>query len=220
MSLLPSPFRRKRNIELRQDQLSTDDLREALQNPPAPSDESDTDPDGIFSLSPPSANDRFDPKAVLISAPEPEPKPEAEPITAATPEVAPALAVPTPARATSAAAVSAPVVSAPAVSAPVVEKPSTLKPAMDLSRLSIDNNGHLYWDGKPVEVRRRVALSGAQILAATIIGLFVILGGIGAAINGSTAAFEWGCKLGWIHSNCASPSLLLPPPRPRVDIPA
>ncbi|MEW6452176.1 MAG: hypothetical protein AB1490_16080 [Pseudomonadota bacterium] len=91
---------------------------------------------------------------------------------------------------------------------------------MDLSRLSIDDNGHLYWDGKPVEVRRRVSLSTGQILAATIIGLFVIVGGIGAAINGSAAAFEWGCKLGWIRSNCSSPTLLLPPPPPRVDIPA
>lgn len=31
--------------------------------------------------------------------------------------------------------------------------------AMDLSRMSIDNDGRLYWDGKPVEVRRRMMMS-------------------------------------------------------------
>ena len=33
--------------------------------------------------------------------------------------------------------------------------------AMDLTRLSIDNDGRLYWDGKPVEVRRRLMMSRA-----------------------------------------------------------
>src|SRR5688500_15594263 len=35
--------------------------------------------------------------------------------------------------------------------------------AADLSRLSIDNDGRLYWDGKPVEVRRRIQMSRAQV---------------------------------------------------------
>jgi len=193
MSLLPSPFQRKRNIELRQDQLSTDDLRKALEEPATPRDEAEAGSHDIFSLEPPSANDRYDPTAVLIPAPEPESKAGLE----------------TALMATSAAG-----------AAPIAAEPRASKPTMDLSRLSIDDNGHLYWDGKPVEVRRRVSLSTGQILAATIIGLFVIVGGIGAAINGSAAAFEWGCKLGWIRSNCSSPTLLLPPPPPRVDIPA
>jgi hypothetical protein len=206
MSFLPSPFQRKRNIELRQDQLSTDDLRKALETPTPPRDESEVDSHDIFKLEPPSANDRYDPNAVLIPAPEAKSGPAA----AAKPDIAPEPAGP--------AALTTPSLSVPALttSAPAAAAPS---PTMDLSRLSIDNNGHLYWDGKPVEVRRRVALSPGQILAAAIIGLFVIVGGIGAAINGSTAAFEWGCKLGWVRSNCASPTLLLPPPRPRVDIP-
>lgn len=208
MSLLPSPFQRKRNIELRQDQLSTDDLRKALETPAPPQDESEAGAHDIFKLEPPSANDRYDPNALLISAPEPASKSQS--VAAAkldvTPE--PALAAP---------ALTVPTLAAPA---PMVAQPAALKPSMDLSRLSIDTNGHLYWDGKPVEVRRRVSLSPGQILAATIIGIFIIVGGIGAAINGSAAAFEWGCKLGWVRSNCTSPTLLLPPPPPRVDIPA
>ena len=208
MSFLPSPFQRKRNIELRQDQLSTDDLRKALETPAPPRDESDVDSHDIFKLEPPSANDRYDPNAVLIPAPETK----SEPTAAAKPDVAsePAALAPT-AQPSSEPAL--------ATSAPATAEPAAPSPTMDLSRLSIDNNGHLYWDGKPVEVRRRVSLSAGQILAAMVIGLFVIIGGIGAAINGSTAAFEWGCKLGWIRSNCAAPALLLPPPRPRVDIP-
>jgi hypothetical protein len=212
MSFLPSPFQRKRNIELRQDQLSTDDLRKALEAPAPTPEESEADSHDIFGLNPPSANDRYDPSAVLIPSPQPEAKSEADPVAAAKPEAEPALASPE---------LTIPSLSASALATPALAaEPAAPKPAMDLSRLSIDNSGHLYWDGKPVEVRRRVSLSPGQILAATIIGLFIIIGGIGAAINGSAAAFEWGCKLGWIRSNCASPTLLLPPPKPRVDIPA
>jgi len=212
MSFLPSPFQRKRNIELRQDQLSTDDLRKALETPAPPRDESDVDSHDIFKLEPPSANDRYDPNAVLIPAPEVKSDSRPEPAAAAKPDIAPEPANPVP----TAQPLSVPPL---ATSAPAATEPAAPSPTMDLSRLSIDNNGHLYWDGKPVEVRRRVSLSAGQILAATIIGLFVIVGGIGAAINGSTAAFEWGCKLGWVRSNCAGPTLLLPPPRPRMDIP-
>ena len=90
--------------------------------------------------------------------------------------------------------------------------------AMDLSRLSIDNDGRLYWDGKPVEVRRRIMMSRAQIVGALFIGLFVVIGGIGAAIHGSATAHEWACRLGWITSYCAGPAA--PPMPPRADIPA
>jgi hypothetical protein len=213
MSFLPSPFQRKRNIELRQDQLSTDDLRKALEAPAPTPEESEADSHDIFKLEPPSANDRYDPGAVLIPAPQTESKSEVQAASAATSKAEPAPNAPDltiPSRSASALA----------TPASVAAEPAAPKPAMDLSRLSIDNSGHLYWDGKPVEVRRRVSLSPGQILAATIIGLFIIIGGIGAAINGSAAAFDWGCKLGWIRANCASPTLLLPPPKPRVDIPA
>src|SRR5262245_61761984 len=100
MSLLPSPFQRKRNIELRQYQLSTDDLRKALETPAPAQDESDAGAHDIFKLEPPSANDRYDPAALLIPAPEQTFK--SQPVAAAkfdvTPEpplAAPALSAPT-----------------------------------------------------------------------------------------------------------------------------
>jgi hypothetical protein len=94
--------------------------------------------------------------------------------------------------------------------------------AMDLSRLSIDNDGRLYWDGKPVEVRRRLLMSPAQIFAALIIGLFVMIAGIGAAVQGTATAHEWACRIGWTEMYCKSPApAQVPAPRApaRLDIP-
>jgi hypothetical protein len=206
MSLLPSSSGRKRDSldsnEVRNDQFTSDELRKALEKVEAQQKDEDAGSHEIFDLVPPSANDRFDPKAVLIPAPEPASTAKLD------------------ASAASVAAVAAALQPKEPTLTPADTISQAAKPAMDLSRLSIDNNGHLYWDGKPVEMRRRVSMSHGQILAATIIGLFVIIGGAGAAINGSAVAFEWGCKLGWIRSNCVAPALLLPsPPPPRADIP-
>ena len=86
----------------------------------------------------------------------------------------------------------------------------------DLSRLSIDNDGRLYWDGKPVEVRRRIQMSRAQVVGASVVAGFVVIGAIGAVIQGSLALRDWGCRLGWTTSYCSLPSVA---PR-RPDIPA
>lgn len=86
----------------------------------------------------------------------------------------------------------------------------------DLSRLAIDNEGRLYWDGKPVEVRRRVMMSRAQVIGASIVSLFLLIGAVGAAIHGSAAALDWACRLGWTTHYCTMPDNNPPPP----DIPA
>ena len=87
----------------------------------------------------------------------------------------------------------------------------------DLSRLSIDNDGRLYWDGKPVEVRRTILMSRAQVVGACIIGAFVAVGAIGAAIQGAAALRDWACRLGWSQSYCTVPGASSP--RPPTDIP-
>jgi hypothetical protein len=94
--------------------------------------------------------------------------------------------------------------------------------AMDLSRLSIDNDGRLYWDGKPVEVRRRIMMSRRQIIAASVIGAFVIVGAIGSVIQGTAAAHDLACRWGWTECPPLDVKPLLPPPAPpaRTDIPA
>lgn len=86
----------------------------------------------------------------------------------------------------------------------------------DLSRMSIDREGRLYWDGKPVEVHRRIAMSQRQIIGAGIVAVFVVIGAIGAALQGTLAARELMCRLGWSASACAMPAA----PRAGADIPA
>jgi hypothetical protein len=87
----------------------------------------------------------------------------------------------------------------------------------DLSRLAIDNDGRLYWDGKPVEVRRRFEMSRAQVIGASVVAAFVAIGSVGAVIQGTLALRDWGCRLGWTTSYCGVPA---PAPPRRPDIPA
>jgi hypothetical protein len=88
--------------------------------------------------------------------------------------------------------------------------------AADLSRLAIDSDGRLYWDGKPVEVHRRLLMSRQQIVGALVIGAFIVVGAVGAALQGTAAARDWACRFGWATSVCAAPGL----PRQAIDIPA
>jgi hypothetical protein len=89
--------------------------------------------------------------------------------------------------------------------------------AEDLRRLSIDNDGRLYWDGKPVEVRRSIQMSRNQVAGASVIAAFVIMGALGAIVQGSLAACDWACRLNWTSNYCGVPAKQPPPPR---DIPA
>ncbi len=93
----------------------------------------------------------------------------------------------------------------------------------DLSRLSIDNDGRLYWDGKPVEVRRRLLMSRLQIVGLALIGLFVAIAALGAVVVASVATHDFACKQSWTTTLCpaAKPASTTPAPPPRVDnIPA
>ena len=87
----------------------------------------------------------------------------------------------------------------------------------DLSRLSIDRDGRLYWDGKPVETHHRLSMSRKQIVGASLIAALVAIGAIGAAIQGAAAARDWACRLGWSASACTLPG---GSPQNRPDIPA
>ncbi len=74
----------------------------------------------------------------------------------------------------------------------------------DLSRLSIDGDGCLYWDGKAVETHHRVTLSRAQIVGAVVLSGFIVLGALGAAVQGAAAARDWACRMGWAPGACMS----------------
>ena len=90
--------------------------------------------------------------------------------------------------------------------------------AMDLSRLSIDNDGRLYWDGKPVEVRRRLMMSRGQILGACLVGFFIVIGAIGSVLQATATLHDWACRTG-VADGCA-PQAPAPKPPARIDIPA
>ena len=62
---------------------------------------------------------------------------------------------------------------------------------------------------------RRLAMSRAQVIGASIIGALVAIAAIGAAIQGVATTYEWACRAGWTSSPCA-----VPVPPPRIDIPA
>jgi hypothetical protein len=83
----------------------------------------------------------------------------------------------------------------------------------DIGRIAIDNDGRLYWDGKPVEVRRRILMSRRQVLGVTLIAIFVVIGALGAALQGAAAARDWACRLGWSGSYC-EPSIT--PRKPEI----
>jgi hypothetical protein len=64
-----------------------------------------------------------------------------------------------------------------------------------LGLLGVGQDGSLYFDGKPVEVRRRLDLSGGERRFAVLVGFFTILGGIGAVAQGWAAAHQWACQI-------------------------
>jgi hypothetical protein len=87
----------------------------------------------------------------------------------------------------------------------------------DLSRLSIDRDGRLYWDGKPVETHHRLSMSRPQIIGASLVAAFIVIGAIASAIQGTVAARELACRLGWSADACIVPGAQ---PKARPDIPA
>ncbi len=123
----------------------------------------------------------------------------------------------------------------PAPPEPIAPEPEPIEPAAkpigrnrhpvemtDLSRLSIDTDGRLYWDGKPVEVRRRLLMSRMQIFGLIVIGTLVAVAALGAAVQAAVATHEFACRTGWTTTYCPPATPIFPSPAPpaRVDIPA
>ena len=69
-----------------------------------------------------------------------------------------------------------------------------------LALLGIDDENRLYWDGKPIEIQRRLKFSRMQIIGAVIVGLATLIGGVGTGIN---EGFDFGCKVHWWDAGCS-----------------
>ena len=77
----------------------------------------------------------------------------------------------------------------------------------DLKRLGIDDRNRLYWDGKRIEVRQRIALSIWQRRIAIAVSLCAMLGGLGSCVSGLNNASLFFCSRGYDWLRCP-PSLL------------
>jgi hypothetical protein len=81
----------------------------------------------------------------------------------------------------------------------------------DLRRLGIDRHNQLFWDGRRVEIRRPLVLTGFQKTVAVIVTLCAVLGGFGGFVSGlnNAAIFLCGRGIGWL--GCPPPVI---PPEP------
>ena len=64
--------------------------------------------------------------------------------------------------------------------------PKRVKPisVTDLRHLGIDGANQLFWDGRRIEIRRPRVLTGVQKIAATVVTIFAVLGGLGGFVTG------------------------------------
>jgi len=72
--------------------------------------------------------------------------------------------------------------------------------------LGIDEENRPYWDGRPIEMRRRLELTFWQTFLAWVIAAATVVGAIGVVVLALNAGYDLGCKL---HRWSCSP-----PPQP------
>lgn len=96
--------------------------------------------------------------------------------------------------------------------------PSGLK---DLSRLTVGSDGRLYWDDKPVLIKRRLVLSGWQTVGMWLVGLAAIVIAFSGGIHAAITAHDWMCGAKWVTNYCPAPPAPFTPaaPPPRIELP-
>ena len=63
----------------------------------------------------------------------------------------------------------------------------------DLARLGINSSSELFWDGRRVEIRRRLDFTGFQKLIAGVVTIVAVLGGLGGFVTGLNNASIFLC---------------------------
>ena len=76
----------------------------------------------------------------------------------------------------------------------------------DLDRLGINDQDQLFWDGRRIEVRRPLNLTGAQKLIAALVTVFAILSGLGGFVTGFNNASIFLCARGITWLSCPAPT--------------
>lgn len=77
----------------------------------------------------------------------------------------------------------------------------------DLRRLGIDNENQLYWDGRRIEFRRPLVLTGFQKAITALVTACAVLGGLGGFVTGfnNATVFLCGRDIHWL--SCPAPPL-------------
>jgi hypothetical protein len=77
----------------------------------------------------------------------------------------------------------------------------------DLRRLGIDPKNQLFWDGRRVEVRNTLILTGFQKAVTVIVTVCAVLGGLGGFVTGLNNGSAFLCARGlhWLSCPVASP---------------
>jgi hypothetical protein len=76
----------------------------------------------------------------------------------------------------------------------------------DLGRLGVDGGNQLYWDGRPVEIRKSLSLTRAQKWVAGIVTACAVLGGFGGFVTGFNNATVFLCARNIHWLSCPLPS--------------
>jgi hypothetical protein len=63
----------------------------------------------------------------------------------------------------------------------------------DLNRLGIDRGDQIYWDGRPIEIRKAIVLTGFQKVIAVIVTVVGLLAGLSTIATGFNNASIFLC---------------------------
>jgi hypothetical protein len=65
----------------------------------------------------------------------------------------------------------------------------------EVDGLGIDSDGHLYWNGKPVEIiGRRIDLTWTQTVVAIAVAIFTALGALGTMTQSGISYHDRACR--------------------------
>src|ERR1700709_1559056 len=81
----------------------------------------------------------------------------------------------------------------------------------DLERLGLNRNNQLFWDGKRIEVRQSLTLTGLQKVLAAVVSIFAILGALGGFVTGLNNASIFLCARGHHQLGCPASTFPLAP---------
>jgi len=63
----------------------------------------------------------------------------------------------------------------------------------DLGRLGIDGEDQIFWDGRRIELKRRLDLTALQKTVAVVVTVMAVLGGLGGFASGINDASDFLC---------------------------